>query len=137
MTFFLKMLGSIRVDREKRDFSFMDESKKILDEGGVVVVYPEGKIPKEGDEKPLPFKTSVTQIAFNSGAPIIPIYCDGKYVFNGPASAIIGKPIDVKDYYDDSLSERENRVNITKKLREKIIELKDELCKQKEEEKRK
>ena len=133
MTFFLKMLGSIKVDRDRRDFSFMKKSVEVLDKGGVLMVYPEARIPKDHEEKPLPFKSSVTQIAFDSGAPIIPVYCDGKYMGKGPCSVIIGKPINVKDMYDESLTERENRATITIKLREKIIQLKDELNRQKEE----
>ena len=137
MTCYLKMLGSIKVNRDVYDFSFIDKSKKVLDKGGVIVVYPEAKIPKEHEEKPLPFKSSVTQIAFKSGAPIIPIYSDGKYLGKGPCNVIIGKPIYVKDWYDDALTERENRIIITRKLREKVIELRDELCRQQEEKKAK
>jgi hypothetical protein len=36
---------------------------------------------------------------------------------------MIGKPIDVKDYYDESLNVRDNAVNIAEIVRKKVAEL--------------
>ena len=43
------------------------------------------------------------------------------------ASVIIGKPVNVYDFVDESLSEKENIDNVTKAMRERIIELGKEL----------
>ena len=53
---FLKCMGGIYVDRSAHDFAFLAKSEQILSKGGIVGVYPEGRIPKEEEEKPLPFK---------------------------------------------------------------------------------
>ncbi len=137
MTFLLKMLGAIKVERNTHDFSFIDKSLKVLDKNGVIEIYPEARVPLKGEELPLPFKPSVAYIALHSGAPIIPVATNGKFFHKERARVIIGKPIDVREWYDDSLDEKQNLANITEKLREKIIELNDQLERQHEKEKKK
>ncbi len=124
---FLRRLGCIRVDRNEQDFTFLTKSCEVLGRGGVVEIYPESRIPVAGEESPLPFKPSVVQMALESGAPVIPVVTNGKYFSKTPLRVLIGKPIDVRELYDESLSEAENIAVITTMLREKIIRLKDEL----------
>lgn len=126
-SWFLKSVGSIKVDRNDHDFAFITESSKVLDEGGVVEIYPESRIPKKDEQTPLPFAPSVSYIALSSGAPVIPVVTNGNYFVKGRLSILVGEPIDVREAFDDALTEKENIENITNKLREKIIELKNEL----------
>lgn len=130
MTVFIKALGGIKVNRNSHDFSFLNKTNKILGKGGVVEIYPESRLPDPGEEKPLEFKPSVAYMALQSGAPIIPIYNDGVYFKKERLRVIIGKPIDVREWYDDGLSEKENLDFICKRLREKVLELRDELDRQ-------
>lgn len=130
LSFLLKALGCIKVNREAHDLSFMDKCSKILEKGGLVEVYPESRLPLKGEETPLPFKPSTVYMALESGAPIIPIYNEGKYYSKTTNRMMVGKPFYAREYYDDNLSECENAEIITKKLRERIIELKNELGKQ-------
>lgn len=133
ITFVLKALGSIKVDRNKNDFSFIQKCCSILDRNGVVEIYPESRIGGNAEHELLPFKPSVTYIALESGAPIIPVYTDGMYFTKAKNHIIIGKPIDVASLYDPELSEKENINKITEILREKINELKNTLKKECEE----
>ncbi len=135
MNLLLRALGSIKADRETHDFTFISRCKKILDKGGVVEFYPEARLPRPDDkELPNQFKPSVVYLALESGAPIIPVYTNGKYFVKENARVIIGTPIMVRDLYDDNLSQKENISNITSYLRGKIIELRDELERQIKEE---
>ena len=127
MTFFLKGIGGIRVDRDSHDFSFVQKSCDILEKGGVIEIYPESRLPQAGEETPLPFKPSATYIALQSGAPVIPVYQNGKLFQKSRLRVMIGKPINVAALYDESLSEKENYENITNILRERIIKLGYEL----------
>ena len=124
---FLKMMGGIFVDRDSYDFSFVSESIDILEKKGVVGIFPESRLAKPGEEKPLPFKPSVTYIALESGAPIIPVYTNGSYFKSKRARVMIGKPIYVQDLWDATLDEKQNIDRITEMLRLKIIELGEEL----------
>ena len=132
-TFFIKSLGGIKVDRNSNDLTFINKSLKILEKGGLIEVYPEARLPKPGEETPLPFTTSTVYLALESGAPIIPIYNNGVYFKKERNRIIIGKPFNAADYYDASLSETENIENITRILRDKIIELGNELERQQKE----
>ena len=124
---FLKMMGGIYVNRNTRDLSFLDKSNEILNKGGVVGVFPESRIPKPEEERPLEFKQSVILLALQSKAPIIPCATNGSYFKKKRARVMIGKPFNSFDYYDVTKSEKENVANITKILRERIIELKGKL----------
>ena len=130
MTAFLKSIGCIKIDRENYDFSFIQKSCDILKKGGVIEIYPESRLPKKGEETPLPFKPSAVLLALQSGAPIVPVYTNGAYFSKKRARMIVGKPIDMAALYDDTLDEKENLQNLTEYLRNRIIELGDELERQ-------
>lgn len=124
---FLKAMGGIFVDRNTVDFNFLNTSNDILSKGGIVGVFPESRIPKENEIPPLPFKQSITMLALMSGAPIIPVYTNGKYFTKERARVIIGEPIYVESLMDSKLTEKENIEKITNILRDKIIELRQML----------
>jgi len=128
---FLKLMGGIKVDRDAYDFAFLYKCEEILERGGVVGIFPEGRLPRKEEERPLPFKASAAYIALRSGAPIIPVYTDGKYFVKGHANVIIGKKLYSEDLTDPLKSEKEQIADISVSLREKILELKDELEQQK------
>ena len=127
---FLKMMGGIYVNRDTHDLSFIDKSNEILRKGGVVGIFPESRLPLPEEERPLPFKESVTQLALLSEKTIIPVYTNGVYFKKSRVRVMIGNPINVSDYIDESLSEKENVDRVTKLLREKIIELGQKLDEQ-------
>lgn len=124
---FLLLMGGIFVDRNSKDFSFMQKSEEILDKGGVVGIFPEGRLPKEGEERPLKFLSGAAYLALRSGAPIIPVYTNGSYFRSKRAKVVIGKPIDVSALYDGEKTEKENLSKITEELRKKVVELADHI----------
>ncbi len=123
MTAMLKGFGAIRVDRNSHDFAFLGQAMEVLARGGAVEIYPESRIPKQGEEIPLPFKPSAVYLALQSEAPIIPVYTNGKYFAKSRLRAIVGEPIDVRELYCPEQSESENVERITELLRERIIDL--------------
>ncbi|MBR5134557.1 MAG: 1-acyl-sn-glycerol-3-phosphate acyltransferase [Clostridia bacterium] len=127
MTFVLHALGSVRVDRNSHDFTFIAKCCKILEKGGVVEIYPEARIPDKGATELLPFKPSIAMLALESGAPVIPVYTDGRYFPKGHCHMIVGTPIDVREWYDETRGETENLAAITEQLRGKVNELKQQL----------
>ena len=123
LTLFLKLNQGIFVSRKAQDLGFIKQCRHILDRGGVVQVFPESRIAEADEEKPLPFKPSFVHIALESNAPIIPLYSSGDYFKKGRVRAAIGKPIYVKDLYDESKSHKENLLEIAEFVRRKVIEL--------------
>ncbi len=124
---FLRRLGSIRVDRNSHDYGFINQSEEILRAGGAVGVFPESRLPRPGEERPLPFAPSVAYLALSCGVPVIPMYTDGCYFKRKRAHVIIGTPIRASELVDDSLSDKENISRVTACMREKIVSLGKEL----------
>ena len=124
---FLRRMGGIYVDRDGFDFGFVTKSEEVLRGGGVVGIFPESRIPKPGEERPLEFKTSAAYIALRSDAPVIPVVTNGSYFSKKRARVMRGEPINVRDLSDPGLGEKEDLKNVSAKLRERIIELEKKL----------
>ena len=127
---FLKMMGGIRVNRGANDFACVTKSENILEKGGVVLIFPESRLPLKGEERPLPFKPGAAYLALLSGTPVVPVFTNGKYFSKKRARVIIGKPIYARDLIDDNLSEKENLARITDIMRDRIISLEKQLYEQ-------
>ena len=119
----LKLLGGIRVDRNSFNFGFVDKSCGILEKGGVVGIFPESRIPRPGEKRPLPFKTSAAYTALRSGVPVIPVVTNGSYFVKKRAEVLIGIPMKADDFIDESLSERENIERVNEAFRNRIAEM--------------
>lgn len=122
---FLRMLGGIRLDRNSHDFGFMIESEDVLRQGGVVGIFPEGRLHKEDEDRsvPLEFKPGAAYLALATGVPVIPVVTNGSYFSKKRARVLIGKPIAAAALADDAKSDRENIRAVNDAMREKIIEL--------------
>ena len=131
MAWFLSGIGGIRVDRNTKSFDFVSHALEVLDDGGTVGVFPQGRLPVKGLDR-FPFTVSTAFIALHSDAPVVPVYTDGNYFGKGRNHIIIGKPLDVRQLYEDSRSEKENIAAITEFLRGKVHELNCQLRKEAE-----
>jgi len=127
LTTFLHLMGTVKVERDAHDFGFIGKMAKVLRRGGVVEIFPESRLPRPGEALPLEFKPSYVYLALESGAPIIPIYSNGKVFARERAEIIIGKPIYVSELYNPALPERENISAINDYVRSKVIELREQL----------
>jgi 1-acyl-sn-glycerol-3-phosphate acyltransferase len=125
LTGLLYGLGCIRVDRDNKTFEFISHSIEVLDQGGTVGVFPEGRLPIGG--KPFPFTVSTAFIATHANAPIVPIYTDGRYGITKRAGVVIGEPFFLTDYCQEGLTEDEQLKHLTEILRQKVYDLQTEL----------
>lgn len=124
----LRLLGSIEVDRFSHNFAFLSESEEILRRGGAVGIFPEARLPRPGEERPLPFKPSAAYLSLATGVPIIPVYTNGAYFRKGRrAAVIIGKPISAAELLPDGADEKAGIAAVSDAVREKIISLGKEL----------
>ena len=124
---FLRSLGGIYVDRNVHDLSFVTKSEEILRKGGVVGIFPEGRLPRPGETPPLPFTSGATFLALSTGVPVIPVYTTGGYFRKGRARVMIGTPLYARELVDENLSEKENLVRISELIRRRVIELGEKL----------
>jgi 1-acyl-sn-glycerol-3-phosphate acyltransferase len=111
---------------------FMAESERILSQGGIVGIFPESRIPRPGEERPLPFAPSAAYLALSSGAPVIPVYTDGAYFsLRRRARVIIGTPFLAADLAGNGGTERERIARTAEAMRGLVKELGNELERQK------
>lgn len=130
MRFILSCMGGIKVDRNSKDLSFVDDAVKVLNKGKLLQIFPEGRI--SDNKKMFPFSPSYILIALKSGAPIVPVVTDGNYGLFKRTRVIIGKKIYLREYCNSSNPTKEEieklNLMVTKKineLRNKIQEKKD------------
>lgn len=130
LSWFLYSCGGIRVDRNAKDFSFVADAVEVLDKGGTVGVFPEGRLPVNG--KPFPFTVSTAYIASHVDVPIVPVYTQGGYHPFRRANVVIGEPIHLQDLCPAGSDPKENLELATQKLQETVYGLSAHIGKKKE-----
>ena len=125
LAIFLNLIGSIRVERDIKDFGFVSNALEHLDDGGILGVFPQGRLPLKGQK--FPFTVSTAFIAMHTDAPIVPVYTDGNYGLFKRAGLVIGPEIYLKDFCQEGLDEQAQLAHLTKILEEKVFALKEEL----------
>lgn len=117
------LLGGIRVDRNQHDMSSLFKAEKILNNGGVVLVFPESRLPRKGETSPLPYKVGAAWLSLATGAPVVPIYTNGKYFNKERTRVVIGAPILPETYDIAERNQKENVSVMTEAIKDKIVSL--------------
>lgn len=73
----IKLLGAFPIKRGKGDIGTFKSSLKILHDGDVMLIFPEGRRVKDG--KKVKAKPGVAAIAHRAGVPVIPASISGEY----------------------------------------------------------
>ncbi len=122
---FLRQMGGIYLDRESRNLSFLGESETILKKGGVVGIFPEGRLPLPGEKPPNAFRPGAAYLSLSTGVPVIPVYTDGSYFRKKRAHVVIGTPMHPADYAADGGNSKESITRYAEAMRQKIMMLKE------------
>ncbi len=120
---FLYMIGCIKVNRDAMDFDFIADTIDVLDKGGTVGIFPQGRLPLNGQK--FPFTVSTAFIATHCDAPIVPVYTNGNYGLFKRADVVIGEAIYLSQFKKDGLSDDEQLTHLTNVLEEKVYELRN------------
>ena len=98
--FLFKHLGIIPVDRSTKNKEAVNESIDILNNNGVVGIFPEGTF-NNTEYIIRPFKMGTVKIASLSSVPIVPFAIINDYkMFRKSVKIVFGKPYYVKDKND-------------------------------------
>lgn len=93
--FFFKRMGIIPVDRKKRNKEAMDKAREVLNEGGVIGIFPEGTFNRT-EYIVMPFKMGSVKLAYDTNVTIIPFAIMGKYRLFGDTKVVFGRPYKIK-----------------------------------------
>ena len=116
----LNSIGVFGVDRGKNDISSIKTALRILKDGGIVGIFPEGTRQKEDNSEA---KKGAIMLAVKTGTPILPVYIPRVKKLFSRVPIVIGEPYTVpktdngKESYDTYAEE----------LMSKISELKSEI----------
>ena len=122
---FLKAMGGIYLNRESTDLGYMAESGRILREGGVLGIFPEGRLPRPGEAVPLRFLPGAAYLSLSCGVKVIPVWTDGAYFRRGRAHVVIGTPMNPDDFRNAGETEKERVTAFAGAMREKVMALKE------------
>ncbi len=93
---FLRALLAFPVDRGHSDLNAIRTSLKLLADGHVLGVFPQGT--RSRDNSRTPMLNGVSMIALRARKPVIPVYIGGPYRLFRPTRVRIGKPVDLSDF---------------------------------------
>ena len=93
--FFFKTMGIIPVDRKKRNKEAMESARKVLEEKGVVGIFPEGTF-NNTEYIVRPFKMGSVKLAYDMKVSIVPFAIVGDYKLFRRTKIIFGRPYKIK-----------------------------------------
>lgn len=114
---FLRASGQIPVarDRHVRGNDSLDQAQKIVDDGRVVIIYPEGTLTRDPDLWPMKGRNGAARLAIESKIPVIPVAHWGTQEIMGRYSKKIsifprktirvafGDPVDLSAFHGRSM----------------------------------
>ena len=121
LALFLKMMGGIKIDRNAHSIEGVAKCEEILRDGGVVLMFPEGRLPRKGEATPLGFRPGAAALALSTGAKIIPVYTDGSYFRKNRARTAVGIPFYASEAADPALPMSENLKAVSSLMRSRVV----------------
>lgn len=92
----LKQVPVARADRREAQKA-LDVAREVLDEGGAIIIYPEGTLTRDPELWPMRAKTGAARLALATGAPVVPITHWGVQEFLAPYGKV-PRPVPRKTY---------------------------------------
>lgn len=114
----LRGVGAIKIDRNSTDIEAISKSIKVLKEGYLLSIFPQGGIDKEDNVDSL--KSGAVLIAMRAGVPIVPMNIAQTQHWYSRRTVVIGKTIDPKDYCAKKFPSTADIENITHALAEEL-----------------
>lgn len=102
---FLTKLGAFPIDRDSSDVAAVKNSLRILKDGKILGIFPEGTRVKEYKKENA--KPGISMIALRGKSKILPVYIDANYKIFGRVNICIGEVMDYSQLYGKKLSHEE------------------------------
>ena len=92
---FISAIGAFPVRRGESDLGAVRESIRLLNEGHVVGIFPQGTRSRENAHTQL--EPGVARIALRAGVKVVPAYIDGPYRLFRKTRVVFGAPVSLED----------------------------------------
>lgn len=112
--YFMEYANVICVDQEKVGKALLSQVRKVLRDGNILGIFPEGRRSEDG--KLIKGQSGVTRLALMNKVPVVPVGLNGFYSILPKGKKLpsisklvfdIGEPIYLDQYYGKSLAENE------------------------------
>ncbi len=103
-----RKVGAFPVNRDNADYSAIKTAYRLLKEGGVLGLFPEGSRSKTGRLQKA--YNGAALIAVRSGVPVVPVAITGPYRFCKPVHLYIGVPLVLPPLVYDSKDEKKEQL---------------------------
>ncbi|MBQ9313789.1 MAG: 1-acyl-sn-glycerol-3-phosphate acyltransferase [Clostridia bacterium] len=120
---FWNKIGCFPVDRGKADVHALEVANNHLNDGDLLLIFPEGT--RNALEKGKKMKKGAAMIAVQSKSPIIPVGMQGTFKPFSKIKIRFGKPIDLSEYFTKEELNPRDYIQITNKMQDEIIKLRD------------
>ena len=117
----LTSIGTFPISRGEADLSGIRTALRILKEGGLLCIFPEGTRNKTRKEPLLPLQEGVAMISLRAKAPIVPMWVDGGYAPWSRCVIGAGKPMDLGEYEGLRRVDAAAMKRLTAKMREDML----------------
>ena len=122
MSLILRKLGAFPVKRGKGDVGAIRNVFKLLDEGHIVGMFPEGTRLKGKVRDKTKIKPGAALIAINSSVPIIPVAVDWNHRLFSRVKVIIGEPFNL-DIDKSKKYTSEGMIKISRSIMDRVYSL--------------
>jgi len=113
-------LGAFPVKRGKVDISAIKNAIRLLKNGEVLGMFPEGTRSRTGEL--LEAEPGLSMIAVRAKVPVVPVAISTDYKLFRPVTVKIGAPVNLEDYYNKKLTMKEHK-GLSNKLMGKVQDM--------------
>ena len=96
----ISSFGAMPLSRDRTDAGVIMDSVRLLKNGGVLCIYPEGTRVRKG--KKARAKKGAVKIAYLARVPIYPVHIDTNYRIFSKIRITVGEPIEIKETLDEN-----------------------------------
>lgn len=120
LRFLLTRVGAFPVNRHTADLTSIRTALRLLSEGELVGVFPEGTRVKKSKMRNIKIKPGAVMLAVNAGVDIIPVSISGSYKPFSNVKVIFHKPVDPKIFKESASDNSKEFQNIAEHIMDLI-----------------
>ena len=117
----IRGLMAFPVDRGHNDLNAVRTALKLIADGHILAVFPQGT--RSRDNSRLPMLNGVSMIALRAQKPVIPVYIDGPYRLFRRTLIRFGKPVELSDF--GRRMDGENLTQATRRIEDAVWGLRE------------